>query len=459
MEHLPANFDWLFYINYYPDLRAANIATEHEAIRHYVNRGHFEQRIFCNSYIEEKKEVSHKIKLLIFDLLFPVIHAKWRSNEINYFLNHPDFETDIFVYPYQNDYILRNMQYNVVEAYKRCCEVYPIMKEYNIMILNRNYNVLNQFNKFIDGTKFNGYAKGDFLFTKKTTINFSNYDIYYSIFLITRIHNDHILGHHSRCITKIYPGGGYTYDYTNTMNYLNLIENKQESVIITQNFMNPFVKKYVKNVTLIQGVPLISHNMEKRYKTLTDKKKLDLCFTTFSLDSKKGFDNYVLLARHIYNNYPNLEICFHTVGAWKNYPSAPQNMIFHGPMDPVLLDDFYYDKIDIITSFAKIDSDPDGFPLGGEAMIQGCIPILCDPHNANQQICIEDKYSLIIKGFDLIKIVNFIIEIYGDCQKLNTMSKDVTDKAWEMFDPEVQLYPIADLFKNEIERKKNLTIL
>lgn len=46
------SFDYLFYLNLYPDLREANINTEYEARQHYMNHGKKEGRI-CNAYALE----------------------------------------------------------------------------------------------------------------------------------------------------------------------------------------------------------------------------------------------------------------------------------------------------------------------------------------------------------------------------------------------------------------------
>ena len=47
------NFDWVFYLNYYEDLRLAGLKTEEDAKKHYINHGQFENRIFYD-YLKTK---------------------------------------------------------------------------------------------------------------------------------------------------------------------------------------------------------------------------------------------------------------------------------------------------------------------------------------------------------------------------------------------------------------------
>jgi hypothetical protein len=47
-SQLPPNFDWKFYLDYYPDLRDAGLKTPQQAAQHYVEFGKKENRIFYN---------------------------------------------------------------------------------------------------------------------------------------------------------------------------------------------------------------------------------------------------------------------------------------------------------------------------------------------------------------------------------------------------------------------------
>jgi len=48
LDTIPSDFDWEFYINYYPDLQKAGLKTKEDAIAHYLNSGFSEKRIYKN---------------------------------------------------------------------------------------------------------------------------------------------------------------------------------------------------------------------------------------------------------------------------------------------------------------------------------------------------------------------------------------------------------------------------
>jgi len=39
LEYNMSNFDWVFYVNFYTDIKAANINTEEKALEHYTTHG------------------------------------------------------------------------------------------------------------------------------------------------------------------------------------------------------------------------------------------------------------------------------------------------------------------------------------------------------------------------------------------------------------------------------------
>ena len=341
-----------------------------------------------------------KIRLLIMDLLFPDLHGRWRTVELNYFLTHPDFDTDIFINPYQDAWIRNNTGDNVIQTFQKYYQAYPYLNEYNILIFNPQYNSLNAFNKKIDGTKFNQKHAGDFLLTRRLDINWTDYDIGYSIFIAVRNENQWLINRRLwPAICKIYPGGGYSYDERSIAPILQQMNNNNEVAIVTQDFIGRTVSKYVKNIFTVYGAPLLSSDDELPSEK-SQHPELNLCFTSLGFHPKKGLDNYIALAKYFDTNHPDWNIKFHIVGVSSN-GDCPPTIIFHGVLDSEELDRFYYDTIDILVSPVKIFNDPDGFPLGGEAMLKGCIPLQCDPHNANKNFGFDDTNSLTLTEFNL----------------------------------------------------------
>lgn len=392
-----------------------------------------------------------KIRLLIMDLLFPNLHGRWRTVEVNYFLTHSDFDTDIYINPFQDNWMKNYTGDTLIETFHKYYRTYPYLNDYNILIFNPHYNLLNEFNKNIDGTKFNGQYPGDFLFTRRLDINWSEYDIGYSIFLCVRNSNRWLIERKLwPSICKIYPGGGFVYDENAMIGTFRQMDSNNEIAIVTQDFIKNTVSKHMRRVFTVYGAPLIS---EIKPLSKPQHLELNLCFTSLGFHPKKGFDNYVNLAKYFQDVHYDGNIIFHVVGlSYKsNYPS---NMVFHEVLDGEILDKFYYDNIDVIVSPVKAFNDPDGFPLGGEAMLKGCIPLQCDPHNANMNYGFDDTNSLTMTQFDLNMAVKFVDMLYRQPDIRKQMSDAVIKKAFEIFSPIVQLDPITKILKCEVITNK-----
>ena len=449
-EHRMIAFDWKKYLDDNPDVKAHNNSKDF-AVYHCATRGFTEKRKIVP--ISPRR----KIKLLIMDILFPMVHGLWRTTEINWFLAHPDFDTDVFVSFYQDDWIRQFVGDDIVTTFKRYYALYPHLNNYYIRIFNPKYNVLNQFNKGFDGTIFNGLANGDFLLTKHLDIQWSQYDAGYCIFLSTRSINTNLINLKLwPTISKIYPGGGYTYNEQSMIPFFKAMQDNQETAIVSQEFIAQTVAKYISKIVKVYGVPLIAPNTSFKPKSFTPN-KLDLCFTSIGFAPKKGFDRYLTLAQHFANNLTHLNIKFHVVGTKKStFPTSPSNMNYHGVLTPDAVESLYLNTIDIIVAPLRVSGDPDGFPIGGEAMIHGCIPIICDPHNSNSYYQLP---GLITPDFNLDQVTNFIVSLYSDINKRKSLSSAVSEKTQRLFSPDNQLIPVAQTITLDVIRFKTLHLV
>ena len=452
---LPNNFDIAHYRSHHPQLSQLN---EFEMIKHWLTQITYQESLIT-------KPLSRcKTRLLIMDCLFPFIYGHWRIVEINYLLTHPDFDVDILINPYAHT-ANTSVNENMIISFQRYYKLYPHLDNYNILIFNPEFNVLNQFNKSIDGTQFNGQIDAQFLLTKKSMYDFRKYDVAYSIFLQVRNSNVQLIKQKWwPSVCKIYPGGGYFYDDRLTAPYLIEMNKYNETVIVTQEFIAKSVGRYVTNMKKIYGVPIVTSDMPYIEKSSLNKNKLDICFSSLGFHPKKGFNNYLALAQHFLDQHKNLDITFHVIGISSASTQAKllTNTIYHGIKTPNDLFAFYADTIDIIVSpiVALTESgDPDGFPLGSEAMVQGCIPILCDPHNANQQYGFNDTESLIMPIFDLNKTETFIISLYNDTHKRHAMSLSIANKSRYLLGPEKQLYPVVDILLNAVVKYRTENVI
>ena len=392
-------------------------------------------------------------RILIFDVLFPVLYGKWRTIEINHFLSHPLFETDILVSPYQR-YIDSVVKENLDVHFQRYYQTYPYLNDYNILIFNPIYNFLNKFNKRLNGTLFNGKAVGDFLLTKKLDFDWTSYDVGYSIFLMARDHNYKLIN--SRLwpsVCKIYPGGGYTFN--NPQIKANMALMKHEYIISTQAFITIDIQHFFPphHFKTIYGCPTLDPKEDLPDKILSPENRLNICFTSLGPEhQRKGYNNYSNLVLLFSTKYPTLDITFHVVGGCTSYPIGTSNVKYHRHYVPKDLSKFYIDTIDIIISCNNKHTYPDGFPLGSEAMICGCIPILCDPWGSNAHFKFGDDCSLVMPYFDISQVEQFILSLYHDPLKRNTMSTTIKEKCLSIFGPENQLVPVSDFILDIVEK-------
>ena len=387
------------------------------------------------------------IRLLIIDGVFPILHGHWRIVEINYFLTHHRFDTDIYINPSYIFAVCSIINENLVQSFKHYYELYPYLNDYNIIIFNPIYNVLNQFNKKIDGTRFNNLAPGNILFTKKDHFDFQSYDISYQIFLSVRNCNtEFIKKKWWPSVCKIYPSAGYFYNSPHHDEQFKEMNRNKEAVIVSQEFIAKHVEKSVIKVKRVYGICNISPKTQFIDKIHSDKQSLQICFTSLEFIGRKGFDEYKSLAKSFLDQYKDLNIIFHVVGFNGCVNNSEPNIVYHKTMLPNDLFTFYLKNIDIIISPVKYLGDcmTDGFPLGSEAMIQGCIPILCDPFNCNSQFGFDENESLIMKTFDLNRAQQLILSLYYDCNKRKNMSIAITKKTRALLSPEKQLIPISN---------------
>ena len=404
--------------------------------------------------------MSAKIRLLIIDALFPVIHGQWRTTEINYFLNHPQFSTDILISPCFD--ITQTLNQTLTESFMHYKRLYNYLDDYNICIFNPKFNCLNQFNKSIDGKFYNSKYPGDFLFTSSPVVDFSTYQVVYVIFLGTYQSNlGWINSGNWSVVCKIYPGGGYVSDLQAINKSIANIRSQNHLVITTQQFITNNLLQHVPRIETILGVPLLEPTFQSPVKHF-QAHKLDICMSCLGYYPKKGIDDYLKIIEHFEQQYPDLAIRFHLVGCTKQLltsrglitSSELTNLTFHGVMCPQALNTLYIQTIDVIVSLSKIcpGADADGFPIGGEAMARGCIPILTDPYQSNVYFNYTEQHGLVIPSFDLERIDSFILKLYHSVELRNELSNNTQVKSYDIFCSQRQLDPIAEFLAIEANK-------
>ena len=348
-----------------------------------------------------------KKNILITDILFPTAFAKWRIEDIKSFVDR--YDTDILVLKKTADHenIIFEVDYEIMKNYYN-------LDEYNILIFNPEYNFLNRYNSRIDGTQFNCEFIGDYVFTKKTTFDISNYDLVYHIFLNNYLIFNKVYSFpEEKQVVRAYPGGGLW--NPNEVRYLS----KECHTISTHRLTTTALRdlQYTNYIEVLGG-PMLQNNAVIKQKVINNG-KLTVCFSSVGAPLEKGEENYVNIVNKYLELYPKDNIEFITIGNSKPY----QNITKYNIMRQSALDEMYSSKVDIILNL-ETGAAFNGWPLGVEALLQGVILITTDNLKSNDVFKFPDESIFIVHNNDIIeKSVEYIKSLYEDRIKLNSMSK------------------------------------
>ena len=313
--------------------------------------------------------MNHKKRVLLTDIVFPNKYARWRLTEIYNFIN--DYDTDIMVINRINNYagISFNFDFDIL------CETFSL-NDYNIIIFNPLFNYINKYNSNFDGTKYNNKLPCDYILQKKKFINtpfsVNNYNAVYHIFLMNYTSfNEKFLCKQEKQFIHLYPGGGFI----NNDSIYKI--NKNANIIPSQQFISKLIKK--NSYLNIYGGPFFTKEQKCNEKELTDN--ICVCFTSLGDYYEKGSDIYVSLVNKFNETYSNNNSNYSFISIGKCLPS--KYITHYDAMDQEKLNCFYNKNVDILIS---LDSgiQLNGFPLGIEGIIEGCILLTTDIHNQNK---------------------------------------------------------------------------
>jgi hypothetical protein len=348
--------------------------------------------------------------------MFPNKYAKWRLVEIKSFID--EFKCDILCVSRINSYanMVFDFDWDLLKDQFN-------LDEYDILIFNPQYNYVNKYNNSIDGTIYNGMLNADYMLRHKTKrsqlVNLDTYDLIYHIFLMCyESFNRRFKFSHNKQIIHLYPGGGYL-----NSSYINII-NKEVKLISTQRF----ISENIKNNTYIEifGGPFYYKNEENKAKIYSNS-NLCICFTSMGYPVEKGAYIYHKIVKDYKIKYPNDNIKFISVGSCPPHEDIKSFV----SMDQMTLSKFYKDNVDILIS---LDTGValNGFPLGVEAMQEGCIVLTTDIHNQNilNNFNIDPFY--IINKHNTDEIIDKIKSM-TDNKFLQKKSIELQEKIYELF--------------------------
>jgi hypothetical protein len=302
------------------------------------------------------------------------------------------------------------------------------LRLYDIYIFDKSQIKLQTFNDpDFDGTQFIGKFPGMYLLRLKkyrnTPIILQEYDIYYFIF---KHCFDYFIHSHSidrtKCFVHLYPGGG-----NSNLNISEQLAKAQNSYgvkfIITDGAIYDRLKTcfpeskmiYTPCATLcIENEPLI-------HKSYQPNDPLGICFSSMGDPESKGFYIYEKIITNYLQLYPKHKINFYACGNCHKY-SNNKNIIFKNLMPQNELDNFYNKDVDIYINLNQ-SNQLQGFPLGGESLLQGCVLLTTDMSKQNGKYLTlnESDGVFIVEPNQINKIISIIHDLYENRNKCHQL--------------------------------------
>jgi hypothetical protein len=376
------------------------------------------------------------MRVLMTDLLFPNKYAKWRLAEIHSFFEK--YDTDLLVIDRINKFsgIQLDFDYDILS------ELFNL-NDYDILIFNANYNYVNKYNINFDGTIFNNLIDASYLLRKKKFNNeifsINNYEKIYHIFLMNYEKFNNIINYPTKFqYIHLYPGGGLL-----NVNSLKNLDNNV-NIISTQHNVTKFIENnnLKNNILKLYGGPFFYKGENIKRKIYNVDKCLTICFTSMGNLYEKGADKYVEIVNFFYQKYQNINVKFISIGnCFDN-----EKIFKYQSMDQNSLSDFYYKTVDIIINLDS-GKELNGFPLGIEAIIEGCLLLTTDVHNLNQTNNFNFDDFVIINNNNIESIVDKLKYLHDNRDFLTEKSIYMQKKVYDMFNYDVYMKNIFKFFE------------
>ncbi|NWL04049.1 glycosyltransferase [Flavobacterium collinsii] len=300
-----------------------------------------------------------------------------------------------------------------------------------------------------------------------------NTKIFYCVFLHNISANLHWLEKYKiPFIFTLYPGGGFKLEETVSDSALKRVcaSPMFRKVIVTQQITYDYlVQKKIcdpEDIKFIFGcvVPQISmvKDLSNKKSYLKNKKTFDICFCAAKYTSKgedKGYDVFIESAKEIVSKYDFVN--FHIVGGFNekdiDVSEIKENIKFYGYQNFEVLGSIYQ-NMDVLVSpnkaFKLGKGGFDGFPLGTvvEAVLNGVVVLITDELKQNT-LFIENE-DLIIIDSTAKSILEHIIELIENPEKLYGISRNGIQKFKEVYSNKTQMEPRIVLINNVIAENK-----
>lgn len=264
-------------------------------------------------------------------------------------------------------------------------------------------------------------------------------------------------------IFTLYPGGGFFLNDDTTKKLKRIFTSPMFFKVITTQrktydylISNKLCKE--NQMEYIYGLPtskslLNISTYDKRHYGIKGKINLNICFVAFKYSSEgkdKGYDIFIEVAKKLRRQCN--DIYFHVVGNFDendiDVSELDERIAFYGVQPSDWFVNFYKDK-DIIISPTRPNilskGAFDGFPTGAssDAMLNEVLVMATDPLDLNTMY--KNNEDLIIINHNEDEIVNKVIELKNNPQKMYKIAKNGYKKANNIYS-----------YKNQIDKRISL---
>lgn len=343
------------------------------------------------NYLRFRNARESRDSILVTDILFPNRYAMWRIAETTSFMEEKSADFLVFR---TDSYAGITFEVDYEEMIIR-----KGFEGYNIQIFDPKYNFMNRYNSRIDGRKFNGKINASYLISKHLDFNINRYAIAYHMFLMCyEKFNHNFFFPKERQGIHLYPGGGHVGPKS-----LKSVD-RRTKVIAT----HPKTSKALRELghqRFIEclGGSFLTRNDSPFPNKSRNENTLRVAFASMGSGVEKGSREYENLAQRFLQSHPNSNVEFVSIG------KEPLNATIkhYSPMSMGELLDFYFEKIDIMVS---IDTGIafNGWPLGMEAALCGCVLTSTDPENASVYYNLPKNALFLFNKDKLDELIAFI---------------------------------------------------
>jgi hypothetical protein len=375
------------------------------------------------------------MRVLVTDALFPNALARWRLVEIHSFVEK--YDTDILVF-HDRSYGSHVFTIDWEVLYEQFH-----LERYDIIIYNESFSFLNKYNTEFEGNVDKGNTMRQtgasyMLRLKKyrhiKNNSFAQYTWIHHIFL----RNYFIFKHYwsfpeQRQSIHLYPGGGYSHHKQFVLPC---------HVFYTQHFLK-------SNITTDFGYalylgPFFFRNEYPASRSFMHR-PLTVCTAAMGEYKRKGiYQFFALYDRIVHYDLDHL-FRFVTFGTIPDH----EGVINAGLKTQSSLDLIYREEVDV---YINLGTSGDGFPLGVEAVIQGCVLLTTDPYNSNERNGFFFDPFFLIQDESLDPIIHKLQQLTEPLFR-QQKSELLQRRLYELTNYETQMQPIFETIERTLEKE------